>query len=95
MANPPLFCRLYSDTQAYVCGKCDLLRIVMKRIGGEDSVSGLADPESGKLTYFDKGDGSFCFVERHSSIMGNIILIAHVRRLVPSLSAILKRVFPC
>jgi hypothetical protein len=57
----------------------------MKRIGGEDSVSGLADPESGKLTYFDKGDGSFCFVERHSSIMGNIILIAHVRQLFPSL----------
>lgn len=59
-----------SDTQAYICSECDLLRVLMGKINRSNydvSVS----------TQLPSKD-SFAFSPRHSSIMGNVILIAHV-----------------
>lgn len=72
-----------SDTQAHICGECELLPLIMRRI-----ISPLNSPPKdcnpNKVwKYMEVKDGAlagFSFHPRHSSIMGNLILIAHVSR---------------
>ncbi len=63
------------ETQAYVCSECDLLRVVMSRINSENYHQSPVNQNND----MKREEDPFIFTQRHSSIMGNVILIAHVR----------------
>lgn len=65
---------VYRDTQAFICKDSGLLKAVMDRFGNGDLQFNL-------FRYINSDVNGFRFNPRHSSVVGNLVLIAHVRNL--------------